>query len=67
MTLTPPQGVLKFTGRNRLEAKRKALRFWRSHQGLLHESMQDFVKRCTLSPDEKEITYRRYPVLDPSR
>ena len=67
MTLTPPQGVLKFTGRNRLEAKRKALRFWRSNQELLHESMQDFVKRCTLSPDEKEITYRRYPVFDPSR
>ncbi len=67
MTLTPPQGVLEFTGRNRLEAKRKALRFWRSHQGLLRESMQDFVKRCTLSPDEKVITYRRYPIPDPLR
>ena len=67
MTLTPLQGVLKFIGRSRLEAKRKALRFWRSHQGLLHESMQDFVKRCTLSPDEKVITYHRYLALDPLR
>ena len=61
MTPTPPQGVLKFTGRNRLEVKRKALRFWRSHQDVLNESMQDFARHCTLSPDEKVITYRRYP------
>lgn len=67
MTLTTPQGALKFTGRNRLEAKRKALRFWRSHQELLNESMQDFAKHCTLSPDEKVITYRRYPTSDPLR
>jgi hypothetical protein len=23
--------------------------------------MQDFVKHCTLSPDQKVITYRRQP------
>jgi hypothetical protein len=23
--------------------------------------MRDFVKRCTLSPDQKVITYRRQP------
>jgi hypothetical protein len=67
MTLTPPRGVLKFTGRNRLEAKRKALRFWRSHQELLNENMQGFAKHCTLSPDEKVITYRRWPTADPLR
>ena len=67
MTPTPPQGVLKFTGRNRLEVKRKALRFWRSHQDVLNESVQDFARRCTLSSDEKIITYRRYPAPDPSR
>ena len=67
MTLTPPQGVLKFTGRNRLEVKRKALRFWRSHQELLNVSMQDFAKHCTLSPDEKVITYRRFATPDPLR
>ena len=67
MTLTTPQGVLKFTGRNRLEAKRKALRFWRSHQEVLNESMQDFARHCRLSLDEKAITYRRYPTPESLR
>jgi len=53
--------TLKFTGRNRQEAKTKALHFWYTHQETLHESMQDFVKHCTLSPDQKVITYRRQP------
>jgi hypothetical protein len=51
--------TLKFTGKNRLEAKRKALRFWYEHRQTLHESVEDFAKRCTLSPDQKVITYRR--------
>ena len=59
MTLQATGRTLKFTGRNRLEAKRKALRFWYTHQDVLHESMQDFAKRCTLSADQKVITYRR--------
>ena len=67
MTLAPPEGVLKFTGRNRLEAKRKALRFWRSHQDVLNEGIQDFARHCTLSPDEKIITYRRHPTAVPKR
>lgn len=67
MTLTPTQGVLKFTGRNRLEAKRKALRFWQSHLDLLNVSMQDFAKHCTLSLDGKVITYHRHPTSGPLR
>ncbi len=59
MTLHATGRTLKFTGRNRLEAKRKALRFWYTHQDVLHENMQDFAKRCTLSVDQKVITYRR--------
>jgi hypothetical protein len=51
--------TLKFTGKNRLEAKRKALRFWYEHRKSLRESVEDFAKRCTLSPDQKVITYRR--------
>jgi hypothetical protein len=51
--------TLKFTGKNRLEAKRKALRFWYEHRQSLHESVEDFAKRCSLSPDQKVITYRR--------
>jgi hypothetical protein len=59
MTLTFQGETLKFTGKNRLEAKRKALRFWYTHRDTLHESVADFAKRCTLSPDQKVITYRR--------
>ncbi|MGE3537397.1 MAG: hypothetical protein AB7N91_08160 [Candidatus Tectimicrobiota bacterium] len=51
--------ILKFSGRNRLEAKQKALQFWYTHQDVLQESMREFVKHCTLSPDQKVITYRR--------
>ena len=59
MALETVGTTLKFSGRNRLEVKQKALQFWYTHQEVLHESMQDFVKRCTLSPDQKVITYRR--------
>jgi hypothetical protein len=51
--------TLKFTGKNRLEAKRKALRFWYEHRKSLQESVADFARRCTLSADQKVITYRR--------
>jgi hypothetical protein len=51
--------TLKFTGKNRLDAKRKALRFWYEHRQALRESVTDFARRCTLSPDQKVITYRR--------
>lgn len=59
MNLDANGKVLKFSGRNRLEAKRKALRFWCVNRDVLHETMTDFAKRCTLSPDQKVITYRR--------
>jgi hypothetical protein len=59
MTLDTSGRTLKFTGKNRLEAKRKALRFWYTHRDVLRESMEDFAKHCTLSPDQKVITYRR--------
>jgi hypothetical protein len=62
MALETVGKTLKFTGRNRQEAKSKALHFWYLHQETLHESMRDFVKRCTLSPDQKVITYRRQVV-----
>jgi hypothetical protein len=42
-----------------LDAKRKALRFWSANRDMLHETMADFAKHCTLSPDQKVITYRR--------
>ncbi|MBM3223023.1 MAG: hypothetical protein FJZ47_04365 [Candidatus Tectomicrobia bacterium] len=59
MALETVGKTLKFTGKDRQDAKSKALHFWYTHQEILHESMQDFVKHCTLSPDQKVITYRR--------
>jgi len=53
--------TLKFVGKNRFDAKRKALRFWYANQDVLHESMQEFAKRCRLSSDQKVITYQRQP------
>jgi hypothetical protein len=59
-TVAGPAGeTLKFIGKNRYDAKRKALRFWYTYRHVLRESMQEFAKHCTLSPDQKVITYRR--------
>ncbi len=59
MSLNENGRVLKFSGKNRLDAKRKALRFWCANRDVLHETMTDFARHCTLSPDQKVITYRR--------
>ncbi|MCZ6872669.1 MAG: hypothetical protein O7G88_03930 [bacterium] len=59
MSLNENGRVLKFSGKNRLDAKRKALRFWYANRDVLHETMTDFARHCTLSPDQKVITYRR--------
>jgi hypothetical protein len=59
MIVESPAKTLKFVGKNRLDAKRKALRFWYANQAVLRESMQEFAKRCRLSSDQKVITYQR--------
>ncbi len=65
MTLVTPENNLQFIGKNRFDAKRKALRFWYTHRDTLHENMQEFAKNCTLSADQKVITYRpHHPVRD---
>ena len=62
MALATPERTLKFIGKNRADAKRKALRFWFAHQDRLHENMQEFAKHCSLSSDQKVITYHPQPV-----
>ncbi|ETX07558.1 hypothetical protein [Candidatus Entotheonella palauensis] len=63
MTLVTPEKALKFIGKNRFDAKRQALRFWYTHRDTLNENMQEFAKNCTLSADQKVITYRpNHPV-----
>ena len=65
MTLVTAEKTLKFIGKNRFDAKRKALRFWYTHRDTLHENMQEFAKNCRLSTDQKIITYRPHqPVRD---
>jgi hypothetical protein len=65
MTLVTPEKTLKFIGKNRFDAKRKALRFWYMHRETLHENMQEFAKNCRLSADQKVITYRpHHPVQE---
>jgi hypothetical protein len=59
MIVESPAKTLKFVGKNRFDAKRKALRFWYANQDVLRESMQEFAKRCRLSSDQKVITYQR--------
>jgi hypothetical protein len=59
-TVTAPAGeTFKFIGKSRCDAKRKALRFWYTYRHILRESVHEFAKHCTLSPDQKVITYRR--------
>jgi hypothetical protein len=65
MTLVTSERTLKFIGKNRFDAKRKALRFWYTHRDTLRENMQEFAKNCMLSADQKVITYRpHHPVRD---
>ena len=61
MAVATSDRTLTFIGKNRFEAKRKAIRFWYTHRDVLQETMHEFAKRCTLSPDQKIITYRPQP------
>jgi len=58
MTRVTPEKTLKFIGKNRFDAKRQALRFWYTHRDSLRENMQEFARHCSLSADQKTITYR---------
>lgn len=61
MAVAISEKTLTFIGKNRFEAKRKAIRFWYTHRDVLNETMHEFAKRCTLSADQKVINYRPQP------
>src|SRR6266545_1091955 len=48
---------VNFNGRNRAQVKRKALEYWFNNRDRLRMSLNDFVRHCRLSPDERTITF----------
>ena len=48
---------VEFSGRDRLQAKRKALDFWVENRAVLQLSMRDFLDRCRISPDHRKIVF----------
>lgn len=46
-----------FRGRNRADAKRKALNYWYINQARLGLSLRDFSTRCRLLDDERTILF----------
>jgi hypothetical protein len=50
--------IVRIRGRNRVEAKKRALNFYVSNRELLGGSMKDFFKRCTIDPSGRTIIYR---------
>ena len=54
-----PLGEYKvnFSGRDRVQTKRKALDYWYHNRDTLRLSMRDFFSHCRMSPDERTITF----------
>ena len=48
---------IRFRGRNRADAKRKALNFWYINQSRLRLNLRDFSAQCRLLSDEKTIVF----------
>jgi hypothetical protein len=48
---------LKFSGRNRVHVKRKALDFWYHNREQLGLDLPAFLRRCTLSHDERTLFF----------
>ena len=49
--------VVRFRGRNRADAKRKALNFWYVNQQRLGLSLGAFSAQCRLLEDERTIVF----------
>jgi hypothetical protein len=49
---------VQFSGRDRLQVKRKALDYWYQNRGILNLSLQDFLAYCEMSSDQRTITFR---------
>ena len=49
----------RFRGRNRADAKRKALNYWYVNQASLRLSLQQFSSHCRLLDDDRTIVFYR--------
>lgn len=54
---TPQPETVRFRGRNRADAKRKALNFWYINQNHLNLSLREFSAQCRLLDDERTIVF----------
>lgn len=48
---------IAFVGRDRVEAKRRALDYWYRNPRREGWTLQEFLRRCRLSADERVITF----------
>ncbi|MEL6179583.1 MAG: hypothetical protein AAFS10_11555 [Myxococcota bacterium] len=56
-TPSSEQEAIRFRGRNRADAKRKALNFWYINQNNLKLSLREFSAQCRLLDDERTIVF----------
>jgi hypothetical protein len=49
---------VSFSGRDRVEVQRRALDFWYHNRERLGLDLCAFLARCTLSADEKSLTFQ---------
>lgn len=50
--------VVFIRGRDRHEARRKALGFWLAHRDQFNCSMKDFLRKCATDPSGRVIMYK---------
>lgn len=56
ITRTPTREVI-FTGRTRIQTKRRMIRYWSEHHSALDMGLDEFSRCCTLLEDERTIVF----------
>lgn len=51
--------TIRFNGRTRADAKRRALAYWVANQERLQMTFKDFLSACTMTPDGTTIVFAR--------
>jgi hypothetical protein len=49
--------LICFSGRDRVQAQRKAISWWYTHRQALGLCLKDFFRRCRLEEDQRTITF----------
>jgi hypothetical protein len=53
------QELIEFSGRDRVQAQRRAVDWWFSHRQALGLCLRDFFSRCRISDDNRTIVFVR--------